>query len=357
MDLQGGWSSGLLLSSWVGPGVLGFQDPLSALPGSFRGTVSSTPSILLMEPGGGGEKWRAVGVPGRGLSQLPWEGLRPSLSHPTWKNKKRTASGSLRGQTGKGTWRSRDRGITATSSTGHATRKLKPNMGKALPPLSGDLLARDALPGPLGSGSRKKPKHPSSEPLTSSLATCPYPAAAQPQGSGRTTAAGQRGCAAARGRTAARGRPADLSRTPVGDAEGARWESPGFENKPLRVSRGNRVGSRAGPASRRLQAASGRGHEASQASGSMGVSALPDICRPAPHHKSHLELVRKEGATCFVSPQPVPLAQEAQNHTQEDCFFSTSWAPCERRTMIPFSVETERPSFFLVLLVMGSASH
>lgn len=168
MDLQGGWSSGLLLSSWVGPGVLGFQDPLSALPGSFRGPVSSTPSILLMEPGGGGEKWRAVGVPGRGLFQLPWEGLRPSLSHPTWKNEKRTASGSLREQRGKGVCKRRDRGVTARSSIGHATRKLRPKgrgrragaKGKALPPLSGDLLARNALPRPTRLRQQEEPQVP-----------------------------------------------------------------------------------------------------------------------------------------------------------------------------------------------------
>lgn len=45
------------------------------------------------------------------------------------------------------------------------------------------------------------------------------------------------------------GDQAHTTRTPAGDARGARWESPGFENKPLCVSRGNGVGSRAGPAS------------------------------------------------------------------------------------------------------------
>lgn len=202
------------MSSRVGPEVSGLQGPLSASPGSFRGTFSSTSVILLMESGWGrnGALWAAR----KGALQLPkGSGARPGQT------KRRVDSFSVsRGPTGAeetggtGLWNHRE------VNAGSATRKLRPEGRPARP-------KRPPQAHP-GSSSRGKPTalkfqaphllHGDQPPLRSRAGSC------APLDWGRTTAAGQRGA------TAVQGRPA---RTP---AAAPWWESPGFERKPPPVS-------------------------------------------------------------------------------------------------------------------------
>lgn len=250
MNLRGGWPSRLLLSSWFGPGVSSLQGPLSASPGSFRGTFSSMYSILWMEPGWG--RNGALLVSGQLGSPTAERWLRPGPLRPTWTTQKRATSRSLRGQTG--TKGPGGGGTRDQSEVEHWTRNKDTEAGGPW-----HRAGARGRPLPLPAGRPPLPKRPpqarsGSLALTFSLVTGPL----LPSGrcgravssSGRTTAAGRRGREAGRGRTVTRRYEADPAITPARDARGPRWESPRFENKPLPVSWGNGAESRAGPGAR-----------------------------------------------------------------------------------------------------------
>ena len=153
---------GLLMSSRVGPEVSGLQAPLSASPGSFRGTFSSTSVILLMESGGGA-KWGAVG--GEEGGSPTTEGVwGPANCARPGQTKRRVDSFRVsRGPTG-----AEEPGGTGlrnhrVESAGSATRKLRPEGRPAR-------LKRPPQAHP-GSSSRGSPRRSNSRSLASSTAT------------------------------------------------------------------------------------------------------------------------------------------------------------------------------------------
>ena len=209
------------------------------------------------------EERRAVGG-GAGASPAAQGGLRPCPSRPTGTNQERAASGvSLGGQRGakepRGVGTGDQSEVERWRPTGNRPEG-PPQAGRAgqgPPPTAGRLPRRGPPPQPPRSGSKGSPGRGDFSPPPHH----PQPTLERPEAPrlGQNHRWGSGACG-----------PAGSDCWPV--TPGPWAATPGLENKPPPVSKGNRVGSRAGPAALRPPPSRAR---ATQASGSKVALAVP----------------------------------------------------------------------------------